>query len=80
MNAPSSNPIPSVGRIEATNPCGEQPLLPYDACNLGSINLAKLVDQEKKDLNWEELKRIIFTGVHFLDNVVEVNEFPVQKI
>ncbi len=80
MNAPSSNPIPSVGRIEATNPCGEQPLLPYDACNLGSINLAKLVDEEKKDLNWEELKRIIFTGVHFLDNVVEVNEFPVQKI
>ncbi len=80
MNAPSSNPIPSVGRIEATNPCGEQPLLPYDACNLGSVNLSKLVDIEKKDLNWEELKRIIFIGVHFLDNVVEVNEFPVQKI
>jgi len=86
MNAPSSNPIPSVGRIEATNPCGEQPLLPYDACNLGSINLAKLVvgggngSTAGRDIDWEELKRIIFTGVHFLDNVVEVNEFPVQKI
>ena len=80
MNDSTSNPIPSVGRIEATNPCGEQPLLPYDACNLGSINLAKLVDVEKNDLNWEELKRIIFVGVHFLDNVVEINEFPVQKI
>jgi len=97
MNEPSSNPIPSVGRIEATNPCGEQPLLPYDACNLGSINLAKLVVETHpltpslengggngsavgRDIDWEELRRIIFTGVHFLDNVVEVNEFPVQKI
>lgn len=78
MNAPSSNPIPSVGRIEATNPCGEQPLLPYDACNLGSLNLAKFV--VGKDLDWELLKSTIRTGVHFLDNVVEINEFPVQKI
>ena len=80
MNDNTSNPVPSVGRIEATNPCGEQPLLPYDACNLGSVNLAKLVDVEKKDLYWDELKRIIGLGVHFLDNVVEINEFPVQKI
>ncbi len=80
MNEPSSNPVPSVGRIEATNPCGEQPLLPYDACNLGSINLSKLVLADGSDLDWNELRRIVFEGVHFLDNVVEINEFPVQKI
>lgn len=91
MNDRTSNPVPSVGRIEATNPCGEQPLLPYDACNLGSVNLAKFVLQnplsasadislKKGDINWEELKKVIFMGVHFLDNVVEINEFPVQKI
>jgi ribonucleoside-diphosphate reductase alpha chain len=78
MNESSSNPVPSIGRIEATNPCGEQPLLPYDACNLGSVNLSKLV--VGKDLNWAELKRVIGLGVHFLDNVVEINEFPVRKI
>ncbi len=91
MNEPSSNPVPSVGKIEATNPCGEQPLLPYDACNLGSINLAKLVKpfpnpsldragNPAVDIDWSELKRIVYAGVHFLDNVVEINEFPVQKI
>lgn len=78
MNAPSSNPIPSVGRIESTNPCGEQPLLPYDACNLGSVNLSKFVNG--KDLDWDGIKRTINFGVHFLDNVVEINQFPVQKI
>ncbi|MFA7675842.1 MAG: adenosylcobalamin-dependent ribonucleoside-diphosphate reductase [Candidatus Shapirobacteria bacterium] len=78
MNDANSNPIPSVGRIEATNPCGEQPLLPYDACNLGSVNLARFV--KNGDINWEELKETIKIGVHFLDNVVEINEFPVQKI
>jgi len=78
MNDKTSNPVPSVGRIEATNPCGEQPLLPYDACNLGSVNLSKLVIGN--DLDWEELRRIVFEGVHFLDNVVEINEFPVPKI
>jgi ribonucleoside-diphosphate reductase alpha chain len=78
MNDSSSNPVPSVGRIEATNPCGEQPLLPYDACNLGSVNLSKFV--EGSDLNWNGLKETIKIGVHFLDNVVEINEFPVQKI
>ncbi len=83
MNDKTSNPVPTLGRIEATNPCGEQPLLPYDACNLGSVNLAKFVlrqAQDKFDLNWDELKETIRIGVHFLDNVVEVNEFPVQKI
>ncbi|MDD4136051.1 MAG: adenosylcobalamin-dependent ribonucleoside-diphosphate reductase [Candidatus Shapirobacteria bacterium] len=78
MNDSTSNPIPSIGRIEATNPCGEQPLLPYDACNLGSVNLAKFV--VNGDIDWNDLKETIRIGVHFLDNVVEVNEFPVQKI
>lgn len=78
MNESSSNPVPALGRIEATNPCGEQPLLPYDACNLGSVNLARFV--VGKDLDWQSLKETIATGVHFLDNVVEINEFPVQKI
>ncbi|MFA6368998.1 MAG: adenosylcobalamin-dependent ribonucleoside-diphosphate reductase [Candidatus Shapirobacteria bacterium] len=80
MNESNSNPIPSVGLIEATNPCGEQPLLPYDACNLGSVNLSKFVLRQAQDLDWEELKKTIKIGVHFLDNVVEINEFPVQKI
>lgn len=80
MNAPSSNPIPQIGMIEATNPCGEQPLLPYDACNLGSINLSKFVAPNSTDLNWEDLKKTVSLAIHFLDNVVEVNEFPVDKI
>ena len=78
MNEASSNPVPGVGKIEATNPCGEQPLLPYDACNLGSVNLARFV--VGGDLNWNDLKETVKMGVHFLDNVVEINEFPVAKI
>ncbi|MFA5894504.1 MAG: adenosylcobalamin-dependent ribonucleoside-diphosphate reductase [Candidatus Shapirobacteria bacterium] len=86
MNEPSSNPVPSMGRIEATNPCGEQPLLPYDACNLGSINVARFVttsvdgSRNAKDVDWNELKRVVHESIHFLDNVVEVNQFPVVKI
>lgn len=80
MNEAKSNPIPSVGRIEATNPCGEQPLLPYDACNLGSVNLSKFVLEDRSDLNWDELKKSVVLGVHFLDNIVEINEFPVDEI
>jgi ribonucleoside-diphosphate reductase alpha chain len=78
MNASSSNPIPSIGNIEATNPCGEQPLLPYDACNLGSLNLSKFV--KDNDMDWDGIKETIIKGVHFLDNVVEINEFPLEKI
>lgn len=80
MNDSTSNPVPSMGRIEATNPCGEQPLLPYDACNLGSVNLSNFVLEDRSDLNWDELKKTVGLGVHFLDNVVEINEFPVDKI
>lgn len=80
MNNERSNPVPAMGRIEATNPCGEQPLLPYDACNLGSINVLKFVLQGRTDLDWVGLEKVVKMGVHFLDNVVEINEFPVQKI
>lgn len=78
MNDNNSNPVPKLGRIEATNPCGEQPLLPYDACNLGSINLSKFV--VVTDLNWQDLGRVVNEAIEFLDNVVEVNQFPVQQI
>lgn len=78
MNEEKSNPVPAMGKIEATNPCGEQPLLPYDACNLGSVNLSMFVKGD--DLSWVELERVVKNGVHFLDNVVEINEFPVEKI
>ena len=79
MNEERSNPVPKMGRIEATNPCGEQPLLPYDACNLGSINLSRFVIKER-DLDWPELARAVREAVHFLGNIVEINEFPVVKI
>jgi ribonucleoside-diphosphate reductase alpha chain len=75
------NPTPLIGEIEATNPCGEVPLLPYEACNLGSVNLSHMVSHTSRpEILWEKLKKTIQVAVRFLDNVIEINAFPDEKI
>ena len=80
INDSPANPVPSLETIESTNPCGEQPLAPWDACNLGSINLGKFVLADGSGIDWESLGRITRLAVHFLDNVVQTNPYTLKQI
>ena len=82
INRSPANPTPELGLIEATNPCGEQPLLPNDACNLGSVNVAKFAVERagRWEIDWTELERVVRLAVRFLDDVIEVNPYPLPQV
>jgi len=82
VNTNASNPVPSLGPIESTNPCGEQPLYPFDSCNLGSIFLTYFVKDGKggKEIDWEKLKLVTRQAVRFLDNVIDINPYTLPQI
>ncbi|GAB4028364.1 MAG: vitamin B12-dependent ribonucleotide reductase [Elusimicrobiota bacterium] len=82
INETNSNPTPHIGQIESTNPCGEQPLLPWESCNLGSINLAHFVKGEltRGEMDYKALEETIKTSIRFLDNVIEINNYPLPEI
>ncbi|MCA9829840.1 MAG: vitamin B12-dependent ribonucleotide reductase [Dehalococcoidia bacterium] len=82
INAGRANPVPPRGPVESTNPCGEQPLYPYDSCNLGSINLGHFTkgDAGSKAVDYERLGKLIHRTVHLLDNVIEMNAYPIPEI
>jgi ribonucleoside-diphosphate reductase alpha chain len=82
INSSASNPVPYLGPVESTNPCGEQPLYSYDSCNLGSLNLTKMLKEIDgiTTIDWEKLRDTVRKAVHFLDNVIDANKYPIIEI